>query len=235
MNNNLEIYNQIGNFWWNPNNPLYQFNPIRFGYFNDIIGDLRGLKVLDVGCGGGLLSEEFAKKGAGVTGIDISEDSINVAKNHALESNLSIDYKVCSAESIIMNDNMFDVVVCADCLEHVDNLEKVIKEISRVLKISGKFCYLTMNRTIISRVTNWIVESYLKGRFKFSKMSGSNLDIHDWRKFIKPEELYQLMHKYEMKNIETKGVVFAGVRKGGVKLRIGENTKIAYIGYGEKY
>ncbi len=235
MGNNLKIYDQIGDFWWNPNNPLYQFNPIRFEYFNEVIGDLRGLKVLDVGCGGGLLSEEFAKKGAEVIGIDISGNSINVARKHALESNLNIDYKVCSAESITINDNTFDVVTCADCLEHVDNLEKVIKEISRVIKINGKFCYLTMNRTIISRVVNWVVENYLKGQFKFLKISGSNLDNHDWKKFIKPEQLYQLMHKYDMKNIKTKGIVFAGVRKGGIKLRIGKNTKIAYIGYGEKY
>ncbi|MFH0912253.1 MAG: bifunctional 2-polyprenyl-6-hydroxyphenol methylase/3-demethylubiquinol 3-O-methyltransferase UbiG [Patescibacteria group bacterium] len=233
------MYNRIDDFWWSTkNNPLQQMNPVRFSYFSEAIGELKGLKILDMGCGGGLLAEEFAKKDANITGIDISENAIKVAINHAFKNNLKIDYRVGSAENIPMGNNTFDVVVCADCLEHVNNLEKVISETSRVLKHGGKFCYLTINRTILSKIMNWFFNYFMMKQFKTLKVSGENVDIHEWKKFIKPDELNFLMQKYNIKNIETKGFILAGIlagiKKGEFKFGIGKNTKLGYIGYAQK-
>lgn len=233
MKESLEIYNQVD--WWNPKHSLLQMVPIKFEYFSKIIGNLRGLKILDVGCGGGLLSEELAKSHAEVTGIDISEKSLIIARTHALNNNLTIDYKIGYAENIPISDNIFDVVICADCLEHVDNLEKVISEISRVLKDNGVFCYDTINRTFTSKIAvGWIGDKILRWQNRHLNVSEKNYTVHDWNKFIKPTELYQLMDKYNLRNIETKGIQFAGIKNGGFKARIGENTKIAYIGYAHK-
>lgn len=233
MKENLEIYNQVD--WWSSKHSLRQMVPIKFGYFSKQIRNLKGLSILDVGCGGGLLSEEFAKSGAEVTGIDISENSLKIAKIHALENDLTINYKSGYAENIPANDNTFDVVICADCIEHVNNLEKVISEVSRVLKDSGIFCYDTINRTFLSKiVADWIANKVLRWQNKHLNVSEKNYVIHDWNKFIKPVELYKLMNKYNLKNTEIKGIQFAGIKKGSFKAKIGEHTKIAYIGYAQK-
>jgi 2-polyprenyl-6-hydroxyphenyl methylase/3-demethylubiquinone-9 3-methyltransferase len=108
MKENLEIYNQVD--WWSSKHSLRQMVPIKSDYFSKQIGNLKGLNVLDIGCGGGLLSEEFAKSGAEVTGIDISENSLKIARTHAVENNLTIDYKNGYAENIPVYDNTYDVV-----------------------------------------------------------------------------------------------------------------------------
>jgi len=233
MKQNLEMYNQID--WWNPKHSLLQMVPIKFNYFKNKIGNLIDLNLLDIGCGGGLLSEEFAKKGAKVTGIDISEKSLNAAKNHALENNLTIDYKIGYAENIPAKKKIFDVVVCADCLEHVDNLEKVISEVSRVLTDNGFFCYDTINRTLLSKISvDWIANWVLRWQNRHLNVTEKNYAVHDWEKFIKPIELYQLLDKHNLKNKEINGIQFAGIKNGSFKAKIGNNTKIAYIGYAIK-
>ena len=233
MKQSLKIYDEVD--WWNPKHSLQQMVPIKFDYFKGKIGNLKGLKILDLGCGGGLLSEEFAKEGAKVTGIDISENSLKIAKTHASKNNLTITYKKGYAENIPANDDTFDAVICADCLEHVDNLEKVISEISRVLKNNGIFCYDTINRTFLSKLTAyWIANKILRWQNRHLNVSEKNYAVHDWNKFIKPTELYQLMKKYTLKNLETKGIQFAGIKNKSFKAKIGKNTKIAYIGYAQK-
>jgi len=233
MKQNLEMYNQLD--WWNPKHSLKQMVPIKFNYFSSKIGNLKNLKILDIGCGGGLLSEEFAKEGAEVTGIDISENSLTIAMKHALENKLTIDYKNGRAEKIPANDNIFDAVICADCLEHVDDLEKVINEVSRVLKGNGFFCYDTINRTFLSKIAvDWIANRLLRRQNRHLNVSEKNYAIHDWNKFIKPAELFQLMKKYNLKNIQINGLQFAGVKNGSFKAKIGNKTKISYIGYAQK-
>ena len=233
MKQNLEIYNQLD--WWNPKHSLKQMVPIKFNYFNDKIGNLANLKILDIGCGGGLLSEEFAKQGAEVTGVDISEKSLEIARNHATENKLTIDYKKGSAENLPLNDNTFDAVICADVLEHVDDLEKVIKEISRVLKFNGVFCYDTINRTFLSKITvDWIANRILRWQNRNLNVTEKNYATHDWKKFIKPVELFQLMEMYNLKNMGINGIQFAGIENGSFKAKIGNSTKIAYIGYAKK-
>ena len=233
MKQSLKIYDEID--WWNPKHSLQQMVPIKFDYFKKKIGNLKGLKILDLGCGGGLLSEEFAKSGAKVIGIDISENSLKIAKTHASKNNLTITYKKGYAENIPANDDTFNAVICADCLEHVDDLEKVISEISRVLKNNGVFCYDTINRNFLSKLTAyWLVNKIIKWQNRHLNVTEKNYAVHDWNKFIKPVELFQLMEKYSLKNLEIKGIQFAGIKNKSFKAKIGKNTKIAYIGYAKK-
>jgi len=137
MAQDLELYDQID--WWNPRHSLLRQAPVKFDYFREKIGRLEGLRILDVGCGGGILSEEFAKHGAEVTGIDLSEAALQAARDHAAAGKLRIRHERAQAEELAHDDESFDAVVCADCLEHVADLERVIGEISRVLKRGGVF------------------------------------------------------------------------------------------------
>lgn len=221
--------------WWNPKHSLLQMVPVKYNYFKDKIVNLKGLKILDVGCGGGLLSEEFARQGAMVTGIDISEPALIIARKHALLNNLNIEYKIGSAEEIPVSNDKFDIVICADCLEHVNNLEKVISEISRVLNAGGIFCYDTINKNFISRISVvWVMDKILRHQYKKLNVSEKDYSVHEWKKFIKPEYLFQVMEKYGLKNSELKGIQFGGINKHGIKTKIGNNTKIAYIGFAKK-
>src|SRR5664279_2999970 len=124
MEQSLAIYSQMD--WWNPRHSLLRMAALKFDYFHAKIGRLDGLSVLDVGCGGGILAEELAKRGAHVTGIDLSDRALQTARDHAAASGLHIRYELGKAEALPVGDGQFDVVVCADCLEHVDDLEQVI-------------------------------------------------------------------------------------------------------------
>jgi 2-polyprenyl-6-hydroxyphenyl methylase/3-demethylubiquinone-9 3-methyltransferase len=158
-----DMYSREDYGWWNDdaNNTCvllrYFINPIRFAYFTEILEQLpdrvvSGRKVLDVGCGGGYLCEEFAKTGLDVTGIDLSRNTLRAATAHAVQNRLLINYQEGRAENIPFNDSSFDYVSCCDVLEHVDDINKTISEVSRVLKPDGLFFYDTINRTGQPRV-----------------------------------------------------------------------------------
>ena len=152
---NNEIYNKEGDKWWQSDFSLNLirtlYNPFRVEYAKTVFENLKinpvQLTALEVGCGGGLLSEEIAKMGFITTGIDPSEQSLNSAIKHAKDNNLIINYKKGAGENLPFQNNSFDVVFCCDVLEHVRDLPKVISEISRVLKNGGIFIYDTFNRT----------------------------------------------------------------------------------------
>ncbi len=138
--NELEVYEREADDWWSSESKmsiLNSFNPPRFDYFDNFIGDWKGLKVIDVGCGGGFTSEYLAEKGANVYGIDMSPKLIEVAREHAQSRSLDIKYKQGTAEYLPFETETFDAVICVDVLEHVSDLSKVIFEISRVLKKLG--------------------------------------------------------------------------------------------------
>ncbi|HEX3641091.1 MAG TPA: bifunctional 2-polyprenyl-6-hydroxyphenol methylase/3-demethylubiquinol 3-O-methyltransferase UbiG, partial [Ktedonobacteraceae bacterium] len=155
---------------------------------------------LDVGCGGGLLAEEFARLGCQVTGIDPSEPSLATARKHAQQSGLDISYQVGLGEQLPFADASFDIVVCCDVLEHVDNVAQVIQEISRVLKPNGLFFYDTINRTFLS----WLAAIKMAQEWSITRFMPPNL--HDWKKFIKPQELQLCMQRYHLQNREVKGM-----------------------------
>lgn len=204
------LYDQLAATWWDENEALSSLltlvNPARFGYFREILlerlhEDIKGKKALDVGCGGGLLAEEFARLGYDVTGIDPSEPSIAIARTHALQQHLSIDYLTGSGEHLPFADASFDIVYCCDVLEHVRDLNRVIAEIARVLKRDGIFFFDTINRTLISR----IITIYVLQEWKVTSVMPPNL--HDWTMFIKPQELHTLLKRYGLAQQEITGLV----------------------------
>jgi 2-polyprenyl-6-hydroxyphenyl methylase/3-demethylubiquinone-9 3-methyltransferase len=194
--------------WWDENNFLHTLktglNPARFDYFVGILRS-RGmqpaaLRVLDVGCGGGFLSEEFSRLGCSVCGIDISAASITTAIEHARQVQLDIDYCVATAEALPLAAGSFDVVICCDVLEHVKNVEKVVQEAARVLKPNGLYLFDTINRSPRS-----FIETILVGQvLPFTRFFAPG--THDWRQFIRPDELKTIFVKRGLVPIEICGL-----------------------------
>jgi len=198
MSINNEIYSRQAGGWWDENHFLHLLktgiNPPRFRYFHEALTtqlgrETRNLSVLDVGCGGGILSEEFARIGCRVTGIDPSAPSLETARQHAAAQGLPIDYRQASGESIPFETGAFDVVICCDVLEHVNDLEKTLREAARVLKPGGMLCYDTINRTAESRKANIFAAQ------DFPLTSFFPRNTHVWEKFITPDELLLLFDK----------------------------------------
>lgn len=206
---NNGIYDEVHSTWWEEDGFMAllrtSVNPPRFEYFKDLLVNRLGLvpaklEVLDVGCGGGLLSEPFATLGCHVTGVDRSLPTLNAARAHAEKSGLAIRYLEASAESLPFSDKTFDVVCCCDVLEHVDDLEKVISEISRVLKPGGVFFFDTINRTLRSK----LVAIKLAQDWRLTRLIPQ--DVHVWDKFIRPAELADLLEKKSLSQCELAGL-----------------------------
>lgn len=191
------IYEAEGDPWWQPHSALYLLrtavNPVRMGYFREVMRRLQlipaGKTALDVGCGGGILSEEIAAAGFDTTGIDPSAAALGNAMRHAGTSGLKISYVRGTGERLPFRTATFDVAFCCDVMEHVNDLPAVIREISRVLKPGGIFCYDTLNRTPIS----WLVAIAILQKWKYLAIMPP--DLHQWHMFVKPEELKMLLSK----------------------------------------
>jgi 2-polyprenyl-6-hydroxyphenyl methylase / 3-demethylubiquinone-9 3-methyltransferase len=177
--------------WWDEAGFLHALaalNPARFGYMRRmLVEELRlapvGLHVLDIGCGGGLLAEEFARLGCVVMGVDPSAESLAAARMHAASQGFAIGYQCALGEALPFADASFDVVYCCDVLEHVNDVQQVIAETARVLRPGGTYLYDTINRTPQSR---FIVIKLLQ-EWRWSAMMPP--ELHDWKKFIRPAEL----------------------------------------------
>jgi 2-polyprenyl-6-hydroxyphenyl methylase/3-demethylubiquinone-9 3-methyltransferase len=195
IDNNL--YNAEGDIWWKDDTVLHllktSVNPWRAGYQENVIKKLgidpKGKTALEVGSGGGILTEEIARMGFITTGVDPSEQSIVTASNHAKANGLHINYDKGIGENLPYADNSFDAVFCCDVLEHVRDLPKVISEISRVLKPDGIFFYDTLNRTFVSKLVAIKIWQQWK-RWAFMPPN-----LHVWEMFIKPAELKELLAK----------------------------------------
>ena len=203
---NNDIYNQLANDWWDPNSFLNiletGLQPLRENYIRESLnGSITPeMHCLDIGCGGGIITEDLAKFSDNVNGIDLSQASLNTAKQHAKEAGLSIHYQHAAAESLPFNDNTFDLVTCCDVLEHVDDLGLVIKEINRVLKPGGTFVFDTINRTLMSYLSViWVAQDFPPTRF-------APKNAHVWHKFIKPNELQTLLLNSELDIKEIQGM-----------------------------
>jgi len=203
--NNLEYYDLNADKWWKEDETLYlsnHLNKSRFEFFSNFVPDWKGLKVLDIGCGGGLACEYVANLNANVSGIDLSFNSIKTAQEHARRSNLKIDYQRGLAENLPYEEHSFDVVLCFDVLEHVEDWKKVILEAYRVLKKDGLFLFDTINRSFKSKfIMIWLLEDTLK-----HLPSG----LHDWNKFIKPQEIKEVMEMAGFRDFEIKGFDLTG-------------------------
>ena len=199
---NNHMYNEFADSWWDENGTLHllkvMVNPWRVPYFAEALkgrfgADLSQVRLLDIGCGGGVLAEEFAKLGCQVTGIDISDESLAVARAHARTQGLTIAYQSGSAAQLPFDGSSFEVVSCCDALEHIPAWEQVIAEVGRVLKPEGLFLFDTINRTSKSRV-NFI---FGLQDFPFTRLFPK--DAHVWEMFITPEELSSVLEQNCMK------------------------------------
>jgi len=217
-----EKFNRMGKDWWDTKggmSALHMINPIRFEYFSKRIGPLQGKKVLDIGCGGGLLSEEFAKKGAMVTGVDLSPVAIDAAKKHAEQNCLDIEYLNLSVSNL--DKSGFDVVICAEMLEHVDNLEQMIAESSARVAKGGYYLFETINRTAAA----WFFAVFMAENV----LNFVGRGTHSYEKFIRPSRLAAILKENGINVKEIKGMTFSPL---GWKFRISDSTSVNYIGYG---
>ncbi|MDC1146629.1 bifunctional 2-polyprenyl-6-hydroxyphenol methylase/3-demethylubiquinol 3-O-methyltransferase UbiG [Candidatus Pelagibacter sp.] len=208
----IEKFSKIAEEWWNPEGkfkPLHNFNPIRIKYIKDnIVRDfkiksktkpLKNIKILDIGCGGGLLSEPMCKLGANVVGIDASKKNIDVAKFHAKKNKLKIDYKVASPE-MLKKSIKFDVILNMEIVEHVENVNFFIKESSKLLKKNGVMFVATLNKTLKSYAFAIIGAEYI--------LKWLPIGTHDWEKFIKPSDLINILKKNNLMLKKLDGMKF---------------------------
>ena len=198
----IEKFSKIAEEWWDPNGkfkPLHNFNPIRIKYIKDnIVEDLnikssnkplKNIKILDIGCGGGLLSEPMCRLGASVVGIDASKKNIEVAKFHAKKNKLKIDYKVASPE-MLKTQVKFDVILNMEIVEHVEDINFFIKESSKLLKKNGLMFVATLNKTLKSYAFAIIGAEYI--------LKWLPIGTHDWEKFVKPNDLIEISKKHNL-------------------------------------
>ena len=209
----IQKFSKLAEEWWDVNGkfkPLHMFNPVRIGYITEKIKEhfkiennnsnyLKGLKILDIGCGGGLMSEPMSRLGASVTGIDASEKNINVAKIHSEESGLKIKYNCTSPENL-KNSEKYDVILNLEVVEHVDNIELYIESCEKLLASNGLMFTATLNRSLTSYIKAIIGAEYI--------LRWLPIGTHDWNKFIKPEELVNYLSKVKLKTADIKGLNF---------------------------
>ena len=208
----IEKFSKIAEEWWNPAGkfkPLHKFNPIRISYIKDNIistfdlknqtKPLKNVKILDVGCGGGLLSEPMSRLGAEVIGIDASEKNIQVAKLHAKKSNLNIKYLCTSPENFI-TDTKFDVILNMEIVEHVEDVDFFLKSCSKLLKKGGIMFVATINKTLKSYLFAIIGAEYI--------MRWLPIGTHQWEKFIIPKDLENILKNYNLKLENLDGMKF---------------------------
>jgi len=236
--NDLEFYDRSAAQWWEESAKIYalhHLNPPRFQFFSRYVPHWQGLRVLDVGCGGGFSCEYMARMGAIATGIDQSRPCIEAAQRHAQANGFAIDYQTGHAEALPYCDASFDAVVCVDVLEHVADVRQTLAELSRVLKPCGIFLFDTINRTRRSRMLMiWLLEHLLREIPQ---------GIHDWHKFIQPQELTTWMGDVGLGQIEIQGFNLLGdsvmenwanywhyQKKREFRVTISGNTSVMYIG-----
>ena len=212
--NKLEIakFSKIASEWWSPNGkfkPLHKFNPIRIKYLKENIienfklkqtnSPLKGINILDIGCGGGLLSEPIARLGANVTAIDASKKNIAVAKFHAKKNNLKINY-LCSSPEQLNIKKKFDVILNMEIVEHVENLNFFIKKSSNLLKKDGLMFVATLNKTFKSYMFAIIGAEYI--------LRWLPIGTHDWEKFVEPNNLVRISMNFNLKLKKLSGMKF---------------------------
>jgi 2-polyprenyl-6-hydroxyphenyl methylase/3-demethylubiquinone-9 3-methyltransferase len=229
----VEIFSDYN--WWDKRNLLHTITTERCDYIESRVDRVFGREafgqqeVLEVGCGGGLLSEGMAERRVIVVGIDPSESSLQIARAHTQKSGLGQNtfFEQGYAESLPYADGSFSVIVCMDVLEHVQNLEAVIKEITRVLAPGGIFIFDTINRTPLARIALiWIGE-------RFFQKNGLVPGLHHYEKFIKPNELKALLVKSGLKVHEMSGFMPA-FKRGHLTLSPGWFKGASYVGYATK-
>ena len=226
----IEKFSRIAEEWWNPNGkfkPLHNFNPIRIKYIKEnIIKDFnikssinpfRNIKILDIGCGGGLLSEPMCRLGASVVGIDASKKNIEVAKFHAKKNKLKIDYLVASPEKL-KTKLKFDVILNMEIVEHVEDINFFIKESSKLLRKNGVMFIATLNKTLKSYAFGIIGAEYI--------LRWLPIGTHDWGKFVRPNDLINISKKNNLIFKKLDGMKFNILDNSW---KVSDDTSVNYI------
>jgi len=217
----LDKFSQLAHRWWDPNSefkPLHEINPLRLNYINDLAG-LEGKAVLDVGCGGGILSEGMASRDAKVTGIDLSDKALKVAKLHLLESGHQVDYRKITVESLAKEQPQhYDVVTCMEMLEHVPDPMSVIRACSQLAKPNGWVFFSTINRNPKAYLFAILGAEYI--------LKLLPRGTHDYAKFIKPSELARMARNASLFDEKLIGMTYNPLTK---VYALGDDSSVNYI------
>ena len=227
----IQKFSKLADEWWDVNGkfkPLHMFNPIRIEYILEEISQhfnlnkkkksfLSNLKILDIGCGGGLISEPMARLGGNVTGIDAVEKNIKVASIHGKENNLKINYINKSPEQLHEKEQ-YDIILNLEVVEHVDNLDLYLQSCYNLLKKNGLMFTATINKTFSSYIKAIIGAEYV--------LRWLPIGTHDWNKFIRPEELQKILFEKNFTTINVKGLEFNPIFR---KWKKSDNLSVNYI------
>ena len=217
-----DLFNKLSDEWWDENGKfkvLHQIRPIRIEYILNQLNkkNIKKLDILDIGCGGGLVSESLAKLGGNITGIDFVESNIKIAKLHAKKNGLNIKYLCKDVEKFQFNKK-FDIIIAFEVLEHLDNWKDFLKNIKRNLKQNGRLIVSTINRNIISKYTAITIAENI--------LNWIPVGTHDYDKFIKPTEIKSFLEKEGFSFKDIKGLIFNPLVNSW---RLSENTSINYF------
>ena len=227
----IQKFSDLADQWWDVNGkfkPLHMFNPIRIEYITNNIKKhygikkdkenyLNGLNILDIGCGGGLISEPMSRLGANVTGIDASEKNVKIAKLHAKKNELKINYLNTTPENL-KDFEKFDIILNLEIIEHVNDVNLYIKSCHKLLKKNGIMFTATLNRSMMSYIKAILGAEYI--------LRWLPIGTHDWNKFIKPEELENLLSKVNFSTLDIKGFEFKPLSK---KWILSNDLSVNYI------
>jgi len=217
----LQKFSDLAHRWWDPNaefKPLHDLNPVRLGWI-DAHAHLAGKRVLDVGCGGGILSESMTSLGAQVKGIDLSTEALGVADLHSLESGVTVDYELIAAEALAAREpGTYDIVTCMEMLEHVPSPAAVVAACATLAKPGGWVFFSTLNRNLKAYLfavigAEYIVQMLPKG-------------THDYARFIRPSELASFVRATDLNVAEIKGITYHPIDK---RFTLSNDTDINYL------
>ena len=208
----IDKFSKMADEWWDPEGkfkPLHKFNPTRIKYLKENIiynfklknksKPLSGIKILDIGCGGGLLSEPMSRMGANVTGIDASDKNIKIAELHSKKNKLKINY-LCSSPEKLKIKKKFDVILNMEIVEHVEDIDFFLKSCSKLLKKNGLMFVATINKTLKSYIFAIVGAEYV--------LRWLPIGTHEWEKFVKPEDLKKILMKYDLSLNKLEGMNF---------------------------
>ena len=227
----IEKFSKMASEWWDPEGkfkPLHKFNPIRIKYIKDNIiqnfklqnknKPLAGINILDIGCGGGLLSEPMSRMGADVTGIDASNKNIKIAELHSKKNELKINY-ICSSPEKLKPKKKFDVILNMEIVEHVEDIDFFLKSCSKLLKKNGLMFVATINKTFKSYIFAIIGAEYV--------LRWLPIGTHEWEKFVKPEDLKKILIKWNLSLNKLDGMNFNIIKD---EWSISKDLSVNYIG-----